>query len=32
MWVRPFDMFVEKVEVDGEMVDRFKYIEKDTIS
>ncbi len=25
-WVRPFDMFVEKVEVGGEMVDRFKYL------
>ena len=26
MWVRPFDMFFEKVEVDGVMVDRFKYL------
>lgn len=26
MWVRPFDMFVEKVKVDGVMVDRFKYL------
>ena len=31
IWVRPYEMFVEKVEVEGEMVDRFKYIEKDTI-
>ena len=23
MWVRPYDMFVEKVEVDGVMVPRF---------
>ncbi len=27
MWVRPYDMFVEKVEVNGKMVDRFAYIE-----
>jgi len=32
MWVRPYDMFVEKVEVNGVMVDRFKYINKDTIA
>ena len=25
-WVRPYDMFVEKVEVDGVMVDRFRYL------
>ena len=25
-WVRPFDMFVEKVEVDGEMVSRFEFM------
>ena len=25
-FVRPFDMFVSKVEVDGVMVDRFEYI------
>lgn len=23
LWVRPFDMFIEHVEVDGEMVPRF---------
>ncbi len=28
MWVRPYEMFVEKVEVDGEMISRFEYIEK----
>lgn len=32
MWVRPYEMFVEKVEVDGVMVDRFEYINKDTIA
>jgi len=32
MWVRPYEMFVEKVEVNGVMVDRFKYINKDTIA
>ena len=32
MWVRPYEMFVEKVEVDGVMVDRFKYINKDIIA
>ena len=26
-WVRPYEMFVEKVEVDGEMVDRFAFVE-----
>ncbi len=25
-WVRPFDMFMEEVEVDGVMVARFEYI------
>lgn len=25
-WVRPLDMFMEDVEVDGEMVPRFRYI------
>lgn len=24
-WVRPYSMFVEKVELDGESVERFKY-------
>ena len=26
-WVRPYEMFVEKIEVDGQMVDRFEKIE-----
>ena len=26
MWVRPYDMFVERVEVDGVMVDRFAFV------
>lgn len=26
IWVRPKDMFFEKVEVDGKLVDRFKEI------
>ncbi|HIQ46092.1 MAG TPA: DUF1653 domain-containing protein [Sulfurovum sp.] len=26
IWVRPFDMFTEQVEVEGEMVSRFTYI------
>ena len=26
-WVRPYEMFVGKVEVDGQMVDRFEKIE-----
>jgi len=26
MWVRPYEMFVEKKEVDGEMVDRFAFV------
>ncbi len=25
MWVRPYEMFLEKVEVEGVMVSRFKY-------
>ena len=25
-WVRPYEMFVEKVEVDGVMVDRFAFV------
>ena len=32
MWVRPYEMFMEKVEVDGVMVERFKYINKDIIA
>ena len=27
IWVRPYEMFVEKVEVDGEMVSRFELID-----
>jgi len=27
MWVRPYDMFCEKVEVDGQMIERFKKVE-----
>jgi hypothetical protein len=26
VWARPYEMFVEKVEVDGEMVDRFTFL------
>jgi len=26
IWVRPYDMFIEKVEVDGESVERFKFL------
>lgn len=26
IWVRPLKMFIEKVEIDGKLVDRFKYI------
>jgi hypothetical protein len=28
LWVRPYDMFVEHVEVDGKRVSRFQYIDK----
>ena len=28
LWVRPLKMFTEKVEVDGQLVDRFEYIEE----
>lgn len=28
-WVRPLDMFVESVEVNGAIVDRFKLIKED---
>ena len=28
LWVRPLDMFLEKVEIDGMYVPRFTYIEK----
>jgi hypothetical protein len=27
MWVRPYEMFVEKIEVEGKMVDRFEKLE-----
>jgi len=26
-WVRPYEMFVEKVEVEGEVIQRFKFVE-----
>jgi hypothetical protein len=26
MWVRPYEMFVEKVEVDGKFISRFEFI------
>jgi len=26
MWVRPYEMFVERVEVEGMMVDRFTFV------
>ena len=26
VWVRPYEMFVEKVEVNGELVDRFVFL------
>ena len=28
IWVRPLSMFIEKVEKDGKLVDRFEYIGK----
>jgi hypothetical protein len=27
MWVRPLEMFVEKIEIDGESVARFEFVE-----
>lgn len=27
LWVRPYDMFVESVDVDGKTVSRFKFVE-----
>ena len=27
MWVRPYDMFMELVEVDGQMTERFKKVD-----
>lgn len=29
LWVRPFEMFLETIEVAGEQVPRFKFIAKD---
>jgi len=29
MWVRPYEMFMEKVEVDGMMVSRFELIKEE---
>jgi len=29
VWVRPLEMFLEKVEVDGKIVDRFKECDED---
>lgn len=26
LWVRPFEMFVEEVEIDGKKISRFEYI------
>ena len=26
MWVRPYDMFVEKVQYEGKEIDRFSYV------
>ena len=26
MWVRPYEMFVEEVEVEGKMISRFEYV------
>jgi len=26
MWVRPYEMFVEKVEIEGKMIDRFAFV------
>ena len=26
MWVRPYEMFIERVEVDGVMVSRFEFV------
>ncbi len=26
VWVRPYEMFIEKVEVNGELVDRFAFL------
>jgi len=26
MWVRPYEMFVERVEVDGKLISRFEFV------
>ncbi|GGA87747.1 hypothetical protein GCM10011369_32280 [Neiella marina] len=26
LWVRPYDMFFETVEIDGEVIERFRYL------
>ena len=26
MWIRPYEMFIEEVEVDGKMISRFEYV------
>ena len=31
IWLRPFDMFIEKVEVDGETTSRFQRIEGESV-
>ena len=28
IWVRPLEMFLEKVEVDGKLIPRFEFLEK----
>ena len=30
MWVRPYEMFVEEVEVNGKILKRFEYIEENS--
>jgi len=27
MWVRPYEMFMDKIEIDGMMIERFKKVE-----
>ena len=31
MWVRPYNMFVEKVEVNGKMLDRFEKVQEEEV-
>ncbi|MBD1389244.1 DUF1653 domain-containing protein [Neiella sp. HB171785] len=26
LWVRPYDMFFETIEIDGEVIERFRYL------